>query len=82
MASDTKFCAFLSLSRFPEGELNACYNAVDRHVENGYEHETAVIYDSPVTKTIQSFSYKKLQESVSFSSKELNFLSCGSSTFS
>ncbi len=35
---------------FTGGELNTCYNALDRHVENGRAGQTALIYDSPVTK--------------------------------
>jgi propionyl-CoA synthetase len=34
---------------FPGGLLNTCYNALDRHVENGRADQPALIYDSPVT---------------------------------
>ena len=34
---------------FPDGELNTCYNALDRHVIGGRADQTALIYDSPVT---------------------------------
>ena len=37
-----------------------CYNAVDRHVSEGRGDQTAIIYDSPVTGTIQHISYKEL----------------------
>ena len=47
---------------FPGGELNTCYNAVDIHVENGYGDQTAIIYDSPVTDTVTSISFRELQE--------------------
>jgi len=50
---------------FPGGELNICYNAVDRHVEAGLADHTAIIYDSPVTGQIQHISYKQLQKEVS-----------------
>jgi propionyl-CoA synthetase len=50
---------------FPDGELNTCYNAVDRHVEGGRGDQTAIIYDSPVTDTVQKFTYRELQEQVS-----------------
>jgi len=49
---------------FPGGKMNTCYNAVDRHVENGRADQTAIIYDSPVTKTITKYTYKELQEKV------------------
>ena len=35
---------------FVGGEVNTCYNAVDRHVENGRADQVALIYDSPVTE--------------------------------
>ena len=50
---------------FIGGELNTCYNALDRHVENGRAEQTALIYDSPVTKTIQKFTYRELLDKVS-----------------
>ena len=34
---------------FPDGELNTCYNALDRHVDAGRGDQAALIYDSPVT---------------------------------
>ena len=34
---------------FPDGELNTCANALDRHVEGGRAEQPALIYDSPVT---------------------------------
>ena len=50
--------------RFPRGELNVCYNAVDRHVSEGRGDQPAIIYDSPVTGTIQHISYKQLLSEV------------------
>ncbi|MGD0229170.1 MAG: propionyl-CoA synthetase [Syntrophorhabdales bacterium] len=50
---------------FTGGELNTCYNAVDIHVENGRGDQVAIIYDSPVTGTIQRIRYRELQEAVS-----------------
>ncbi len=49
---------------FVGGELNTCYNAVDRHVEQGRGGQVAIIYDSPVTETIKHISYAELQEQV------------------
>jgi propionyl-CoA synthetase len=49
---------------FAGGKMNTCYNAVDRHVENGRADQTAIIYDSPVTNTIQKITYKELQTRV------------------
>lgn len=50
---------------FVGGKLNICYNAVDRHVENGRGDQAAVIYDSPVTGTKQVITYREVQEQVS-----------------
>ena len=47
------------------GELNTCYNALDCHVEGGRADQTALIYDSPVTKQIQKFTYNELLGQVS-----------------
>jgi len=49
---------------FPGGELNTCYNAVDRHVARGRGRQKALIYDSPVTGTVQAFTYAELQTQV------------------
>jgi propionyl-CoA synthetase len=49
---------------FPGGQLNTCYNALDRHVAAGRGDRTALIYDSPVTSTVQSFSYRVLTDQV------------------
>ncbi|XP_058719463.1 acyl-CoA synthetase short-chain family member 3, mitochondrial-like isoform X2 [Poecile atricapillus] len=54
-----------SASWFVGGELNICYNTVDRHVENGRGDQTAIIYDSPVTNTKEKITYKELLEQVS-----------------
>lgn len=50
---------------FAGGELNTCYNALDRHVEGGRADQVALIYDSPVTGTIRKFTYKELLDQVS-----------------
>lgn len=55
---------FCFRSRFVGGKLNMCYNAVDRHVENGRGDQAAVIYDSPVTGTKQVITYREVQEQV------------------
>jgi propionyl-CoA synthetase len=50
---------------FSGGELNTCYNALDRHVEGGRADQVALIYDSPVTNQIQKFTYRELLDLVS-----------------
>ena len=49
---------------FPDGELNTCFNAVDRHVEEGRGGQAALIYDSPVTGTIASLTFTELRDQV------------------
>jgi len=49
---------------FSGGQLNTCYNAVDRHVEQGRADQLAIIYDSPMTGTIERFTYRQLQDLV------------------
>lgn len=51
-------------SRFVGGELNACYNCVDRHVEAGLADTVAIIYDSPTTSTVRKVTYGELHEKV------------------
>lgn len=50
---------------FVGGEMNTCYNALDRHVESGYGEQLALIYDSPVTNTKEKFTYQQLLDQVS-----------------
>ncbi|WP_319454566.1 propionyl-CoA synthetase [Mycobacterium sp. RTGN6] len=45
---------------FPDGELNTCANALDRHVESGRGDQAALIYDSPVTGTQRTYTYREL----------------------
>lgn len=44
--------------------LNICYNAIDRHIENGEGDKIAIIYDSPVTNTKATITYKEVLEQV------------------
>ena len=47
---------------FAGGEINTCYNALDRHVEYGRGAQAALIYDSPVTQTVKTWTYGQLRE--------------------
>jgi propionyl-CoA synthetase len=49
---------------FPDGVLNTCENAVDRHVDGGRADQPALVYDSPVTGTTRVFTYAELREEV------------------
>lgn len=49
---------------FVDGELNMSYLCIDRHIEDGYGDQNAIIYDSPVTNTKQHITFNKLKEEV------------------
>jgi propionyl-CoA synthetase len=49
---------------FAGGETNTCYNAVDLHVDQGRGDQPAIIYDSPVTDTITTYTYLDLKDQV------------------
>ncbi len=49
---------------YVDGEVNTCWNAVDRHVENGRGSQVALIHDSPVTGTVQKITYAELRNRV------------------
>ena len=39
--------------------MNTCHNALDRHVDGVRAEQPALIYDSPVTESIASFTYRE-----------------------
>lgn len=49
---------------YADGTLNTCYAALDYHIETGRADQIAVIYDSPVTGTVQTFTYRDLRDRV------------------
>ncbi|MBK6811349.1 MAG: propionyl-CoA synthetase [Sandaracinaceae bacterium] len=49
---------------FPDGVLNTAYNCLDRHVEGGRAEQLALIYDSPVTGTQRTLTYRALRDEV------------------
>ncbi|WP_237222494.1 acetate--CoA ligase [Rothia nasimurium] len=49
---------------FADGELNACYNAVDRHVEAGKGDRTAILFEGEPGDT-KSYTYAELKDEVS-----------------
>ncbi|HYE00757.1 MAG TPA: propionyl-CoA synthetase [Alphaproteobacteria bacterium] len=49
---------------FPGGEINMAHNALDRHVEAGRGGQAALIYDSPITGTVRSYTYLELRDLV------------------
>ena len=74
----------LDVSRAPDfyrwfegAETNSCWNAVDRHVEAGHGDRAAIIYDSPVTSTIEIITYRMLKERVAKAAGMLAALGVG-----
>jgi len=49
---------------FADGELNACYLALDKHIEDGFGDNIAIIYDSPVTQTVKKYTYNEVKTEV------------------
>jgi propionyl-CoA synthetase len=49
---------------YADAQVNGCYNAVDRHVENGRAEQAAIIHDSPITGTKQTITFQQLQTRV------------------
>ncbi|KIN61975.1 Propionate--CoA ligase [Sulfitobacter noctilucicola] len=51
---------------YSDGMVNGCYNAVDRHVENGRGNQLAIIHDSPITGKIEKITYNELKDRVAY----------------
>ncbi|GES66158.1 acetate-CoA ligase [Aspergillus terreus] len=49
---------------FPDGEISTTYNCVDRHVLAGHGDDVAIIWDSPVTGTKETYTYARLLDEV------------------
>jgi propionyl-CoA synthetase len=62
---------------YPDGELNTCHNAVDRHVDAGRGEQPALIYDSPVTGTGRTYTYRHLRDEVAVTAGALRRLGVG-----
>ncbi|MFE5704317.1 AMP-binding protein [Rhodococcus koreensis] len=50
---------------FPDGTLNTCVNALDRHVAAGHGDRAALVYDSAMIPTRRTYSYRELLDEVS-----------------
>ena len=49
---------------FADGRLNSCYLALDQHIEEGRGEQLALIYDSPVTGSQQTYTFNQLRDEV------------------
>ena len=59
---------------FPDARCNACFNALDRHVEAGRGEQAALYYDSPVTAAKRAISYRELLDETATLGAVLNDL--------
>ena len=50
---------------FSGGKLNASYNCIDRHIENGHGEDTAIIWEGNDPNQSRKFSYNDLLKEVS-----------------
>ena len=50
---------------FAGGELNTCFNCLDRHVAGGRGDRAALIYDSAMTGEKRTYTYRALLDAVS-----------------
>jgi propionyl-CoA synthetase len=62
---------------FPDGELNTCANALDRHVDGGRAEQPALIYDSPVTGSQRIYTYRELLDNTARFAGALRSLGVG-----
>jgi len=49
---------------YPDGQINICYNALDRHVEAGDGDNIGMIFDSVYTHQQEKYTYRQMQEIV------------------
>jgi len=49
---------------YPGGQINTCYNALDRHIEAGRGDQAALIHHSAMTGARESLSYTSLRDRV------------------
>ena len=45
---------------FQDGQINASYNCLDRHIENGYGDKVALIWEGNSPNHDKKFTYKQL----------------------
>lgn len=50
---------------FLDGKLNMCYLCIDKHIEDGFGDQIAIIYDSPVTQEKKKYTFLEAKEEIS-----------------
>ena len=61
---NTNYEGDVSIKWFEDGELNVCYNCVDRHAEQRPD-DTAIIWEGDDPSQSKTYTYKELQSEVS-----------------
>lgn len=49
---------------YPDGQINMCYNAIDRHIKNGNGDNVAMIYDSAYLNISEKFTYNDMHNRI------------------
>jgi propionyl-CoA synthetase len=49
---------------YEDGELNICYLALDKHINDGHGEQVALIYDSPVTQVVKKYTFLEVKTEV------------------
>ncbi|HVT17120.1 MAG TPA: propionyl-CoA synthetase [Thermoanaerobaculia bacterium] len=62
---------------FAGAETNTCYNALDRHVEEGRGAQAALIYDSPLAGALATFTFAELRDAAARCAGALRGLGIG-----
>ena len=62
---------------FLGGKLNACYNCVDRHVEDGHGDDTALIWEGNDPDESRTYTYRQLQAEVQRAANALKAMGIG-----
>jgi propionyl-CoA synthetase len=62
---------------YPDGQLNTCFNALDRHVRDGRGEQVAIVHDSPVTGVVRRITYTELLDEVARFAGALRALGVG-----
>lgn len=45
---------------YPDGDMNICYNCLDRHIDEGRGDKVALLYDSVYTGEKSKYTYKEM----------------------
>jgi propionyl-CoA synthetase len=49
---------------FSDGKLNMCYLCIDKHIEDGFGNQAAIVYDSPVTGQKKIYTFNQAKEEI------------------